>query len=86
MLIDSDDDPISLSCENTSLIEENNLEITFEQAFGWFAIINRISQDDFTKHNQILQSTVLEAFNQLLYIIEKDKEIIRRQKEINSSM
>ena len=28
MLIDSDDDPISLSCENTSLIEENNLEIS----------------------------------------------------------
>ena len=27
MLIDSDDDPISLSCENSSFIEENNLEL-----------------------------------------------------------
>jgi hypothetical protein len=64
--------------------EENNMENTFEQAFGWFAVINRLSEDDLTRHTKILQITILEALNQLLYLIEKDKELTRRQKEILS--
>jgi hypothetical protein len=59
--------------------EEDNMEVSFEQAFGWFAIINRLCDDDLTKHDQVLKTTVLEALNQLLYLVEKDKEIKRRQ-------
>ena len=63
--------------------EKDNLEVTFEQAFGWYGVINRISQDDFTKHNQIVQATVMEALNQLHYLIQKDQELIRIQKKMS---
>ena len=65
--------------------EKDNMENSFEQAFGWFAVINRLSSDDLTKHDQILETTVMESFNQLLYILEKDKEIVRRQKTISTN-
>ena len=57
------------------------MDDSFEKAFGWFAIINRIANDDLTKHDKILQTTVLEALNQLLYIMEKEKQLIRIQKK-----
>jgi hypothetical protein len=60
--------------------EEDTMENSFEQAFGWFAIINRLCNDDITKHTSVLKTTVMEALNQLLYIMEKEKEVIRRQK------
>jgi hypothetical protein len=56
------------------------MENSFEQAFGWFAVINRLCDDDLTRHSQILKTTILEALNQLLYILEKEKYIRRLQK------
>ena len=67
--------------ENYTPESEENVVNTFEKRFGWFAVINRISGDDITKHNSILDTTILGALNQLLYLMEKDKEIIRLQKE-----
>jgi hypothetical protein len=65
---------------------QGDMENSFEQAFGWFAVINRIAGDDFTKHDQITKAPILAALNQLLYILEKEKEIIRRQKQTNSGV
>jgi hypothetical protein len=50
------------------------MENTFEQAFGWYAVINRLCDDDITKHPTILKTTIMEALNQLLYILEKEKD------------
>ena len=61
--------------------EKDNMENSFEQAFGWFAVINRLCNDDITKHSEVTKTSILEALNQLLYIMEKEKEINRRQKE-----
>jgi len=62
-------------------IEEDDMEVSFEQAFGWYAVINRLCQDDLTKHETILEKTILEALNQLLYLVEKDKHIERLHKK-----
>jgi hypothetical protein len=61
--------------------QEDNMANSFEQAFGWFAVINRLCNDDLTKHDQIVKTSILEALNQLVYLIEKDKEIERRHKK-----
>ena len=51
---------------------------SFEKAFGWFAIINKICGDDITKHETVLKKRTLEILNQLLYMVEKDKEMARQ--------
>lgn len=61
--------------------QEDNMETSFEQAFGWFAVINRLCDDDVTKHSTVLQTTILEALNQLVYLIQKQKEIERLHKK-----
>jgi hypothetical protein len=66
--------------------EENTMENSFEQAFGWFAIINRLCEDDITRHTQVLKTTIIEALNQLLYILEKEKYVIRLQKQAQSKI
>lgn len=57
------------------------MEESFEQRFGWFSVINRITQDDVTKHPTVLQGSLVGALNQLFYLTEKDKEIERRMKK-----
>jgi hypothetical protein len=56
-------------------------ERSFEQRFGWYAVINRLANDDVTRHPEVLQITVVAALNQLSYLIQKDQELIKRQKE-----
>ena len=57
---------------------EAEKDVSFEKAFGWFAIINKICGDDITKHDTILKKRTLEILNQLLYLTEKDKEIMKQ--------
>ena len=57
------------------------LENYFEKTFGWFIVLNRISQDDITKHKEVIKKTIIEVLNQLSYLIEKDRKLERLQKK-----
>jgi len=61
--------------------QEMDLEVSFEKRFGWYVVINRISNGDITKHSVILSKNVIEILNQLVYLIEYDKEQVRLQKQ-----
>lgn len=61
--------------------EEVDMETNFQQAFGWFIVTNRISSNDFTKHDHIYQKTINEVLNQLSYLISYDREQLRLQKK-----
>jgi uncharacterized HAD superfamily protein len=61
--------------------EEIDMENYFEKTFGWFIVLNRISQDDITKHSEIIKKTIIEVLNQLSYQIEKDKKLERLHKK-----
>ena len=56
------------------------MEESFEERFGWFSVVNRIAQDDVTRHDTILKGTLVAALNQLFYLVEKDKELEKRMK------
>ena len=62
-------------------VQENNSENSFEKAFGWYVVTNRIASNDFSKHDYIYNKTINEVLNQLSYLISYDKEQIRIQKE-----
>jgi hypothetical protein len=57
------------------------MESYFQKTFGWFIILNRLSNDDVTRHEEITQKTITEALNQLSYLLEKEKLEIRLQKK-----
>jgi hypothetical protein len=61
--------------------QEETMVITFEKRFGWYAVLNRVATDDITRHDEIITKSVIEVLNQLSYLIEKDKELIRLQKK-----
>tara|TARA_R110000822_G_scaffold150584_14_gene289700 strand:- start:131 stop:373 length:243 start_codon:yes stop_codon:yes gene_type:complete len=60
--------------------QENPTTLTFEQQFGWFAILNRIADNDFTKHNKIAKGSLVSSLNQLTFILAQEKEILKRQR------
>jgi hypothetical protein len=60
--------------------QETNLDLSFEQRFGWYVVLNRVSENLLKDHDKIVEKNVVEVLNQLLYLIEYDKEQIRLQK------
>jgi hypothetical protein len=66
--------------KNRKMIKEMGTYL-LKQRFGWYTILNRLS-DDITKHDIILEKTLVEALNQMVYIIAKDKEQEKRHKEM----
>jgi len=61
--------------------EENGMGSTFQEAFGWYVVTNRIAGNDFTKHEYIYEKTINEVLNQLSYLISYENEQIRLQKK-----
>ena len=61
--------------------QETNLDLSFEQRFGWYVVLNRVSENSLKDHDKIVEKNVVEVLNQLLYLIEYDKEQIRLQKQ-----
>ena len=61
--------------------EKDNMGSTFQEAFGWYVVTNRIAGNDFTKHEYIYEKTINEVLNQLSYLISYDNEQIRLQKK-----
>ena len=58
----------------------------FQKAFGWFLVINRITGNDFTKHEYVYQKNLMEVLNQLSFLISYDQEQIRLQKKANGTI
>jgi hypothetical protein len=61
--------------------QKTNMDLSFEQRFGWYVVLNRVSENSLKEHDKIVEKNVVEVLNQLLYLIEYDKEQIRLQKK-----
>lgn len=61
--------------------KENDNERSFQKVYGWFIVVNRLSANDFTKHETIYQKTVVEVLNQLSFIINYEQEMDRLTKK-----
>ena len=61
--------------------EKGNMVNSFQKAYGWVVVVNRIAGNDFTKHDHIYKKNITEILNQLSYLIDYDKEQIRLQKQ-----
>ena len=61
--------------------EEDDGQSNFQKSFGWFLVINRITSNDFTKHEFVYEKKVMEVLNQLSFLISYEQEQIRLQKK-----
>lgn len=61
--------------------EKNNNENTFQKAYGWYLILNRIASNDFTKHEYIFKKKIMEVLNQMGYLVDYEREQARLQKK-----
>ena len=61
--------------------QESDMDVSFEKRFGWYVVLNRVADGDITKHSEILSKTIIEIMNQLVYLIDYNREQVRLQKE-----
>lgn len=52
---------------------EGSMASNFQKTFGWYVVLNRITSNDITKHQSVLEKKMIEIFNQLTYIIQHDR-------------
>lgn len=57
------------------------MEVSFEKRFGWYVVINKVTGNRIEAHNEIFNKKVLEVMNQLVYLVEYDKEQDRLHKK-----
>ena len=62
-------------------LAEDDMESSFQKTFGWYIILNRVADNDFTKHDHIYEKTIMQVLNQMSFLISHDKEMARLQKE-----
>jgi hypothetical protein len=67
--------------ENYVVNQEIDMEYNFQKTFGWYAVLNRIVGNDFTKHEYVYQKNLTEVLNQLSYLVQYDQEQMRLQKK-----
>ena len=65
--------------------EENDMENSFQKTYGWFIVVNKLTDNDITKHEVVYQKNIMEVLNQLSYMINYDQEQLRLQKKMNNS-
>jgi hypothetical protein len=53
---------------------EDDIQNSFQKTYGWFLVVNRIAENDFTKHEYIFKKNIIEVLNQLSFLIQYDKE------------
>jgi len=68
--------------KNDMDVLEDDLQNPFQQAFGWFLVVNKITDNDFTKHEYVYNKKVMEVLNQLSYLISWEQEQIKIQKKL----
>ena len=69
--------------EDKAIMEDEKVDISnaFQKAYGWFVVVNRVTDNDITKHDFIYKKNITEVLNQLSFLIDYDKEQIRLQKK-----
>jgi hypothetical protein len=67
--------------EDSMGTKERDMERSFQQAYGWFLVVNRITSNDVTKHDEVYKKNLNEVLNQLSSLIDYDREQIRLQKK-----
>lgn len=65
--------------------EGDDMEGSFQKTYGWFIVVNKLTDNDITKHEVVYQKNVMEVLNQLSYLINYDQEQLRLQKKMNNS-
>ena len=65
--------------------EENDMENSFQKVYGWFIDVNRLTENDFTKHSVIYESNIMSVLNQLSYLINYGQEQEKRMKNAQNS-
>lgn len=63
--------------DDEEMVGESNY---IQKTYGWFAIVNRVAENDITKHEIIYQKKLIEVLNQLSYLIDYEKEQIKMMK------
>jgi hypothetical protein len=77
-----------LAAENQNDMDdvEDLLQGSFANTFGWIIVVNRLTENDITKHKLIYEMNVVEVLNQLSYVIAWDQEQIKAQKKMMSQV
>ena len=65
---------------------EDEIQNSFQSSFGWFLVINKIANNDFTKHEYIYKKNITEVLNQLSFLISYEQEQMRLQKKAMSKL
>ena len=65
--------------------EEDNNKNSFQSVYGWFIVVNKLSGNDFTKHEYVYQKSVVEVLNQLSFLINYEQEQDRLMKQARNS-
>ena len=65
--------------------QEISPENDFQKTFGWYVVVNRITGNDFVKHDYVYKKGIMEVLNQLSYLISYDKEQERLMKKAQNS-
>jgi len=61
--------------------EEMDIRSNFQKTYGWFVIVNKVTGNDFTKHELVYQKKLIEVLNQLSYLLDYDREQVKLQKK-----
>lgn len=61
--------------------EEDDNGNSFQKVFGWYLVVNRITGNDFTKHDYVYEKKIMEVLNQLNFLVQYDQEQARIHKE-----
>lgn len=64
---------------------EDDLQNSFAATFGWFLVLNKLTQNDITKHKEVLDMKLVGVMNQLSYIIQLEKEQERQMKQMQKT-
>lgn len=65
--------------------EEDDMGNSFQKVYGWFLVVNKLTDNDFTKHEYVYQKNLVEVLNQLSYLINYDQEKERAMKKAQNS-
>ena len=52
---------------------EDDLQDSFQKSFGWFLVVNKVTDNDFTKHEYVYKKGVMEVLNQVSFLISFDQ-------------
>jgi hypothetical protein len=62
--------------------EEMDSEGSFlQKRYGWYVVVNRVTENDITKHEAIYEKKLIEVLNQVSFLFDYEKEQIKMMKK-----